>query len=87
MFPLDRWWRQKHGVAFNSEKHRNVSQIDIFFEFWEDKLYRKASKQSLIDKENQKLYEQGVWLKEQQISKEEEDSLFEKLKDNFTLDG
>lgn len=38
-FPIDRWWRMKHGVPFNSEIHRSVSLMDIRFEFEEDFLF------------------------------------------------
>ena len=40
-FPMDRWWREKHGIAFNSPEHRISSFIDQFYEFEEDRLYRK----------------------------------------------
>jgi len=44
-FPIDRWWRLKHNVAFNSSAHREVSFLDMRFEFEEDKLFEdlKAS--------------------------------------------
>lgn len=41
--PVDRWWRSKHGIAFNSASHREVSFIDMYMEFYEDQLYRKVS--------------------------------------------
>ena len=40
-FPIDRWWRDKHQVSFNSTRHREVSLIDMRFEFEEDILYSK----------------------------------------------
>lgn len=40
-FPIDRWWREKHAVAFNSAQHREVSIIDMRVEWEEDQLYNK----------------------------------------------
>lgn len=44
-FPVDRWWRKTHNVAFNSERHREVSFIDMYIEWEEESMY--------IDSENQ----------------------------------
>lgn len=38
-FPVDRWWREKHGIPFGSKDHRESSFIDQLFEFYEDELY------------------------------------------------
>jgi len=38
-FPIDRWWRRKHDVAFNSPTHREVSFLDMRIEWEEDKLF------------------------------------------------
>lgn len=42
-FPVDRWWRKKHGVAFNSLEHRESSFLDQLIEFEEDKLFYELS--------------------------------------------
>lgn len=44
--PVDRWWRVKHGIAFNSASHRGTSFIDMYWEYVEDRLYRKAYENS-----------------------------------------
>jgi len=41
-FPIDRWWRQKHKIAFNSAAHREVSFLDMRFEFEEELTFAKA---------------------------------------------
>ena len=41
--PIDRWWRNKHKIAFNSPEHRVVSFIDMRFEYEEDLLFRRDS--------------------------------------------
>lgn len=38
-FPLDRWWRNKHGISFMSPAHRESSFLNQLFEFEEDKLF------------------------------------------------
>jgi hypothetical protein len=37
--PVDRWWREKHKVAFLSEEHKKMNPIDIYLEYREDKMY------------------------------------------------
>jgi len=44
--PVDRWWRSKHGIAFNSSSHREISFIDEYMEFYEDSLYDKVVEQN-----------------------------------------
>lgn len=43
-YPVDRWWRKKHNIPFNSSAHRECSFVDMFFEFREDKMYEEAYK-------------------------------------------
>jgi|LSQX01.1.fsa_nt_gb hypothetical protein len=50
--PVDRWWRSKHGVAFNSSLHRGISFIDMYMEYYEDSLYEKATKQKKLKEEH-----------------------------------
>lgn len=51
-FPVDRWWRQKHSIAFNSAAHREVSFLDMYMEFYEDSLYQRMTAQSKRESEN-----------------------------------
>ncbi|MCL2312484.1 MAG: hypothetical protein FWC41_08380 [Firmicutes bacterium] len=37
--PIDRWWREKYKIPFNSPAHRSASFIDMAFELIEDKIY------------------------------------------------
>ena len=51
-FPLDRWWRNKYKIAFNSSAHRTQSPIDIWLEFVEEQLFvrfHNQRKQKEID--------------------------------------
>ncbi len=57
-FPLDRWWRNKHEVAFMSPVHRESSFLYQLFEFEEDKLFSKAITDSNV-KDNKDIYIPG----------------------------
>lgn len=88
-YPLDRWWRKKHRVAFNSSQHRSMSFIDMKLEFEEDLLYRQ------IKEEKGSVYVpgRGDWLNKQKavkMTEDEVDDLFERFDPqnvNFTKDG
>ena len=51
-FPVDRWWRAKHKIAFNSPAHRESNFLDQLIEYEEDKMYNR------VDKEDE--YEPGT---------------------------
>lgn len=61
--PIDRWWREKHNIAFNSPEHRVSSFIDMYFEYKEDRIYN-----DLLIKDKSEKYnpEKGNFLKEQE---------------------
>ena len=61
-YPIDRWWREKHGVAFNSPAHRVVSFLDMYIEWLEDKIYADAFKGATKNEQ----YKPGEWLEEMQ---------------------
>lgn len=41
-FILDYWWRKKHNVAFGSTAHREMNFIDMFIEYQEDIVIKRA---------------------------------------------
>lgn len=41
-FILDYWWRKKHNVAFGSIAHREMNFIDMFIEYQEDIIIKRA---------------------------------------------
>lgn len=61
-YPIDRWWRRKHGVIFNSQEHRVVSFLDQLIEYIEDHEYDKAYDNYKKDED----YKSGNWLKERE---------------------
>ena len=52
-FPLDRWYRAKYNIPFNSSNHREISILDIRHEWEEYMLYDKM-KESILDPYNPK---------------------------------
>jgi hypothetical protein len=60
-FPIDRWWRKKYNIAFNSHSHRESSFIDQLIEYEEDILFRE------IESEEKYIPGVGDWLKSQDI--------------------
>ena len=76
-FPIDRWWRKKHNVAFNSLVHREVSFVDMRFEWEEDKLYEK------IYSESDYTINSGNYMKEKRKNEIPEQEQVEQFKDLF----
>ena len=64
MFPLDRKYREKYKIAFNSPQHRELSQIDIYLDIIEDELFNEAIKDAIKDRENAEQIEKGIWIRE-----------------------
>lgn len=85
LYPIDRWWRQKHNVAFNSPEHREISFLDQLFEFKEEQLFEKH------EQSKEYIPNSGDWLAKQERSEaerlmsiqEEAKKEFENLPDEF----
>lgn len=80
-YPLDRLYRKQHNIGFGSSEHRVINQIDIYFEWLEDRLYEEAIEKAQVELKEEKDLEKGIWLKrrEDKISSEEEMDLFNKI--------
>ena len=73
-FPIDRWWRNKHNIAYMSSAHRESNFLDQLFEYEEEKLFEKLMN-------NDYKPNQGDWLKvpkRNELSIEEEFNLMKK---------
>lgn len=77
-FPYDRWWRQKYNVAFNSPQHRSMSQIDIYIEYLEDKLFKEHEERMIRESKEVEDYKKGIIIKEKDL--ESEIDIFELMK-------
>jgi hypothetical protein len=59
----DFWWRTRYEVAFGSPEHRAANQVDIYFEYVENRMYQEAVEKFKVDEEKQKKFkETGIWL-------------------------
>lgn len=80
LFPYDRLYRKKYKIPYNSLEHRNICQIDVFFDIIEDRIFDKYYEKNKQKIENEeKYYSKGLLLNEEvesNIGKE----LFDKLK-------
>jgi len=84
-FPIDKWYRNKHKVAFNSPIHREVSFFDMRFEYEEEQLFDRRDIDYKIDtgdwlKLDKSIMEDDTLTEEQKIHK------FKKEFENLDLD-
>jgi hypothetical protein len=68
--PIDRYYREKHGIRFNSPEHRVCNFIDMAFEYYEDCLFN-------IKKKEYKLGDYLIEQKQEVISNEKLIEFFE----------
>ena len=74
LFPLDKWYREKYKIAFNSKEHREISQIDIYFEWREDALFKKYIEEQNLKQKKKIDYANGNLVQER---------IYEDLEDEF----
>lgn len=88
VYPIDRWWREKYKVAFNSPQHKAMCFIDMKMEYEEDMLFK-----GLNSEEGGYKPGTGDWLKKRRpakMSQRETDELFDRFDPNsvkLTEDG
>jgi len=56
-YPVDRWWREKHKIPFNSKLHREGNHIDMAIEYLEDLMYIEIDER--IKKKDKDFYVRG----------------------------
>lgn len=79
-FPKDREFRKKYQIPFGSKQHREINQIDVFFDVLEDKIYKKHIELYQVEKKSLEDYSKtGIWLKEAELGTKEFDNLFDKI--------
>lgn len=85
MYPIDYWWRKKHGVAFNSKAHKEQSVLDMKIEYEEDALYEQYINEVIEEElENKDEYKPGRGFifknrKEIKVSEEEAKTMFDEF--------
>jgi hypothetical protein len=79
--PIDRYYRKKYNIRFNSPEHRVCNFIDMAFEYLEDKIFEFKEKEEYIP--GTKDYLKKKKEIEEEISDEQMMSLFDsdKVKD------
>lgn len=77
--PIDRWYRKKYNIPFNSISHREICLADMFFEFYEFLKYNKPIKKE--EEQKQEPYEKGKgnFMKEVEYTQVDIDRLFDEL--------
>jgi hypothetical protein len=65
-FPIDRWYRQKHNIAFNSSIHRESNFLDQLFEYREDELFEEHQQAQKYEPNT------GNWLIKQEKTEEQQ---------------
>lgn len=78
-FPLDKKYRERYSIAFNSIAHRDICQIDIYFEWLENKIYEEMIEQASIDLEKETQLKKGKIVLERKVNTKEEIDLFDSI--------
>jgi hypothetical protein len=75
-YPVDRWWRKKYNIAFNSPAHRVSNFIDQLIDYYEDNIFtgllkkEKEEEDNIFYKSDKYIPGSGNWLRSQEISDE-----------------
>ncbi len=56
-FPLDRVYRRKYNIPFNSQQHKNLCQIDVLLDLLEDDLFKDYYQEQLERQSKLKQYQ------------------------------
>ena len=76
-FPIDRWWRKKYNIAFNSSAHRESSFLDQLVEWEEDQLFDEIMNQE------EYIPNTGDFLKRKPITKDNISQSISSSRDEF----
>jgi len=77
--PLDKKYREKYNIAFNSPQHRQINQLDILLEYIEDQSFEQFKSDYHIKAVKAQQYKEGIWLEEKQLTSEESTDLFDNI--------
>ena len=78
-FPFDRWWRDKHNVAFNSPKHQEMSIIDIFIEYEEEVFFANYRNQIQTKADDRYIPGRGQIFKPRRMSQKQIEAQFDAI--------
>lgn len=79
--PIDRWYRQKYNIPFNSITHKSTNIIDMFIDFYEyiKFLPKKKNEEENSYEEEKYIKGKGNFMKISRYSKKDIDKLFDEL--------
>lgn len=77
-FPFDKWWRDKHNIAFLSKEHKEASLIDIFLEY-EEEVFFANLREKLQKKEDPYTPGKGNFLRRRELTQEEIEAQFDAI--------
>ncbi len=78
-FPLDKEYRKKYNIPFNSTSHRQVCQIDVYMEWLENELYREYEHEIKNAVERKEKYDNGEWLSANETAAKSENKAFDSI--------
>lgn len=78
-YPLDRQFRTKYNIAFNSETHRKINQLDILSEYIENKLIEEYEIKIEKEQKQKQQFQKGIWLSEKEVTTEDTLDLFDRI--------
>lgn len=86
VFILDKAYRIKHGIAFNSPEHRETCQIDIYLNSLEDKIFQDHIDSVIEKNRKDELYKKGEWFTQSEVLPEDLSKVYDDIDiDKFNL--
>jgi len=83
LYPLDKWYRDKYSIRYNSDEHRSIDIVDIRMEYEEEHLYRSTLIDIALSKKSTYIPGRGEWLQKQpeveDMNKDQIDDLYDKV--------
>ena len=71
LFPLDVWWRSKHGIPFGSKMHMEQSLVGMYMEWEEDQKIEELTKKIKESKDvHVYSFDSGIFFKKEGIYQE-----------------
>lgn len=62
-FPIDRWFREKYKIPFNSSTHRQLCLIDIYAEYMEYYLFNYMPYKRKLEEKNKEQESEDIYIK------------------------
>jgi len=87
-YPIDRWWREKYRVPFNSKSHRSQDLFAMILEYEEDLMYIEIENDIREDYEVATYNSgRGDWLTKRESTKKMSDVEVDSLFDNIDIEN